>query len=740
MPVQFDPNKTIEQNINAIQTSLKKGEIDYQKYDEEVKDIYAAVFAMRTAAGVLRNKKSTLEVKVKKEDYEKEYKLLQGSPTFADFVKENMDSSNDIRKGHGGAAEDSFKAYVLKKERMPKDVPKRYMPACKDRIAALQEDLKKKPADSEDAIRIYSEIFRARRAVGVVYPDAERTERIINGANLDKAPDMEKNQTFLDFVEKKGDALKREIGSGFGGSAEIMFRQYVTELDSISKDVPQPYMPTAKMRTEALQDKIKSSSFAKLTDDEKTAHYVNLLAARSCVGAERKKSETLERIIEPENHIAWVNYWKHSRTLKEFVKDNPLSAKKAALSGHGGEMEDKLKTYVVDMDRFAEDMPPTFLPDGKTRVEALQKKIKAGDFNERTPEQKLDLYTQLMATREAVGAIRGEKASLESTINAGKFRTSMKKWTENKTFREFIENDPTAARSAAKDGHGGALGEKFKDYIKHLDHIPADIPTPFLPDAKERTEILQKKIKATQDTKKRAELFKELMATRACVQSVRGDKDSLERQIDAGKLNEVCSILNKSASVKNFLSRTPGDELYAAACSGHGGALDDAYTKYAAERTWTLGVVPSGVPERFRPSPDAVLQQYRKGLAEESKGKPDDWYEANADKIMKRTAQVLYMTQINAKNPSRKARREAMSHDSMTDGVQKLMEDDKFKNMFQEIGPKEAVKKMSGKNLMPLIEAYRNAPEAEPPLNPVPAVNQNEVQQQEVQPAVQPMV
>ena len=723
MPVTFDPNKTIEENINAAQKRLKNGEIDYQKYDEEVKDIYTSVFAARTAGRVLRNTKATRQLKVTQQAYEQQYQLLKGSKTFGEFVKENMDSSNDIRKGHGGAAEEEFQSYILKKDRLPVDVPIRYMPTCEKRVEDLQEQLEKKDAKSDDAVRIYSEIFRARRAVGARHDDKAakgRTKFYIPGANYAKTPDMEHNKTFREFVNEKGDEFKKKIGSGHGGAAEHMFRDYVTEKDHLPLDVPQQYMPTAEKRIEAMQKKIKDNSFEGLTEEQKQEKYIELLAARSCVGADRNAPKTLERYIDPKNHNAWVNYWSHSQTLKDFLRENPVMAKKAAKAGHGGELEDKMKEYISKLDRVPNDVPAKYMPDGKQMIEGVQDKIKAADFNGKKPEEKLALYAKLMATREVVGAEKGKAETLERPLNGEMLQKSVNSWMKNKTFKEFLEKNPEEAKKAAKAGHGGELGEKFKEYVKNLDHIPANIPTPFMPDAKERTKILQDKIKETRDAKKRTELYKELMATRAAVESVRGDKDSLERKINAGKLNEAYGALNKSVSVKNFLSRTPADQLYEAARDGHGGALEDAYTNYAAERTWTIGCVPSGVPDRYRPGPDAVLNKYRTELAAESKNKPDNWYAENHDKIMKRTAQMLYLTQVNAKFPSEKDRKKQMSHDTMQDGVQKIMEDGKFKNMFRSLGPKGAMQLMTGKNVMPLMEAYRNAPEPAPAVNPRP--------------------
>ena len=87
---------------------------------------------------------------------------------------------------------------------------------------------------------------------------------------------------------------------------------------------------------------------------------------------------------------------------------------------------------------------------------------------------------------------------------------------------------------------------------------------------------------------------------------------------------------------------------------------------------------------------------------------------------MKRAAQMLYLTEVNAKFPSPRDRRGEMSHDKMQAGVQKIMEDVKFKNMFRDTGERNIVQMMTAKNVTPLIEAYRKAPGAGPAVNPQP--------------------
>lgn len=747
MAVIIDYNKTVYENIDILKNRLKNGQLDFQNYEKEAKEIYAAIFALRTAVNAGRNKTSTIKVKTTKEEYEAQYKALMADKNFGDFVEKNgTDKINKwMAEGHGGKTEEEFQAYLQTTPRLTPTVPFRYMPQSKERIEKLQEELKDKDPQSADAFRIFSEIFKTRRAVGAVHGQKKKLEATVKGENYGKTPDFDKCETFKKFVKERGDSLKDLALKGHGGEAEHMFRDYVAGLDKIPDDVPPQYMPTARQRTEALQEKIKSEEFRSLSKEKQQALYIELLSARASIGAERKKPATLDRALEAKNASAWATYWGKSKTLRTFLESNPTIARKAALSGHGGELEDKLKEHILNMEHIEGDVPKQYMPQGKERIEVLQKKIGSAAFRSLSADEKAKVYAELLATRNSVDAVRKDKDSLEEQIDPAKMKKAYDIWANNKSFQEYVKNNPEAAAKAALSGHGGALEDSYRDYVKNLDHIPAGIPTPFLPDGKERLEILQKKIKATNDPNKRHQLYKEMMATRASVEAVRNDKHSLEKKVNAGKLNEVYDQLNKSNSVKNFLTKTDANTLRSAAIGGHGGALEESYQTYAVNRTYNLGTVPSGVSERYRPTPSQMMQKYRKELADVMKGKSPAWFTQNSAKIKQKTAEMLYLSQVESKYPGIREKQAQMSHDAMQAGVQKIMEDPKFKNMFTALGPQQAMQKAAAASLSPLMSAYQKAPGAAPVQQPVvqnpnpnPApVQPNPVGQQNPQPGLQ---
>ena len=225
----------------------------------------------------------------------------------------------------------------------------------------------------------------------------------------------------------------------------------------------------------------------------------------------------------------------------------------------------------------------------------------------------------ILATRRAIEATRNNKAGLEkATVNRTLKDNIRKEMIKNKALEEFMMNMPYKdLRSLVSSGHGGALEDKFAEHLKKgIDHIPADTPAYYMPTAKERIEGLKAKMdnfrfqKQTSAGEQR-DLYIELMATRAAVNSKRGDKSSLSPTVDPKILEEKREMLKKeplkTALIRATLENTPAKEAaYKAAMDGHGGALEDLVRKevrnMACEKE--SGYKMQDVDERYAPTYD----------------------------------------------------------------------------------------------------------------------------------------
>ena len=113
MPVTIDYNKTALESIDILKARLENGQLDYENYAQDAKEIYAAIFALRQTVGSVRKKKASLEVQPNQEAYEKNYQALMEDPSFAAFVTEQgtQKMNRMIAAGHGGEAEDADNGY-----------------------------------------------------------------------------------------------------------------------------------------------------------------------------------------------------------------------------------------------------------------------------------------------------------------------------------------------------------------------------------------------------------------------------------------------------------------------------------------------------------------------------------------------------------------------------------------------------------------------------------------------------
>ena len=91
--------------------------------------------------------KGTLKGTVSVQEFEQKRNALIQCPTFQTFINRTVENDPDgmkrlLTQGHGGAAEDAFKSFVMEYDRLPSDVPERYMPTAEKRIEQQQKTQK----------------------------------------------------------------------------------------------------------------------------------------------------------------------------------------------------------------------------------------------------------------------------------------------------------------------------------------------------------------------------------------------------------------------------------------------------------------------------------------------------------------------------------------------------------------------------------------------------------------------
>ena len=310
-------------DINAIQKGIKSNKFDGLEHNEK-KEIYATLFASRSAANAVRNKKSSLKVAATPQDWEKKRNELILSSSFQTFLETqgHYKMKTLLSEGHGGAAEDAFQAYVMEQAKLPSDVPERYMPTAKERITQQQTKAKNLDPQSPEAIAAFAEIFRARRSVDAVRKKGSTVEAKINGQKYAQAPDLTNNEVFKNFVGEKGKEFRDTVTADNGGAGEEMFQNYLKDLDHIPAAAPAYYMPTAYNHLESLKEKLKKGG----SSDENLTRLTEIMATRDSVNAVRKKPDSLQPQLSPAALNSAYETWSKCTTFQNYVKEHPAEA------------------------------------------------------------------------------------------------------------------------------------------------------------------------------------------------------------------------------------------------------------------------------------------------------------------------------------------------------------------------------------------------------------------------------
>ena len=338
------------------------------------------------------------------------------------------------------------------------------------------------------------------------------------------------------------------------------------------------------------------------------------------------------------------------------------------------------------MIRLPTDVPQAYMPTAAARIEGLQDQIKGDDFKNAALDTKVTLFAELLGARRSVDAVRGNADSLNLTVPAEKAKAHADKLMKCTAFREFIEKNPDAAKKAAASGHGGALEDAFKDYVKNLDRIPSDVPQAYMPTALERTEILQKKIKSSAFQSKNMYeqnlIYKELVATRAAVEAIRGSKKSLDVPIDAEKLGEARNQLYAQGGADSFFDEASRTILKDAAVAGHGGALEDKLKADLLLQAAVDGVVPEA-PARYQPTSAQLRERIKQELASELKVPNNSAFDTEKEITMKKVAGMMYLTKLERKAQTDGTPVPTLTHKEMQKNVDTLMNSKAFRNMFE---------------------------------------------------------
>lgn len=746
VPAEFMPNANVR--LEAIQEQIEK---DANETPEKRAERYAELIATRSAVNAVRKKSKSLETQIDPAILEEHRQKLLNSKTFKNFINDENQAA-DLRKaaleGHGGALEDKFKEYVKNQPVIGEDVPARFMPTALERTEALQAKMKEPGFDeSENRADLFVELMATRDAVGAVRGKADSLKVPVDPALLaQKREQWKKCESFKSFVtsEDTAEDAKKAAAAGHGGALLDKFKEHVKGQEILPEDLPDEVVPTAKERIDALKKQI-GKSFDEMEPDERTSWIAQIMASRQNVNAVRNKEESLDTKIDPKAVNNTAQELMESGALDAFIKANPKAAKSLATSGHGGELEEKFREFVKGMDVLPDKLPARYVPTAYDRLEGLKDKVKGNEFQNKTTEEKIGIYAEIIGTRRSVNAERNKPDLLKCNMDPARAREESKKLAECSAFQEYCKANPDKVRDLAKSGHGGALEEDFKKYVLNLDHIPEDVPQSFMPTARERTEVLQKKIDsagfASKTQAEQDSLYRELMATRASVNSIRGDKNSLNTRVNAEKLNSIRSEMSKSRGLSEFLSETDRPSLRKAALKGHGGALEDIVKEGVVQQTVKNGTLPDHLPNRYVPKVSVLREKLRESFVKDLKSNTAQSMNLNKDQYKKKVAASMYLTVLEKKAGNEEPK---LNSEAMEKNVNRLSKSKAFDKMFEQSAATHTiVSKIAAKRMSEVMENFssKGGTFAEPQPQPQPVLQNQPVQQrnQPVQQQNQPV-
>ena len=259
------------------------------------------------------------------------------------------------------------------------------------------------------------------------------------------------------------------------------------------------------------------------------------------------------------------------------------------------------------------------LDEHKAAIGALPKKFKGpnADIDEAVASQKLrGLCIDIMATRRSIEAKRNNKSGLaKSQMNADLLDSIREDMAKSSALDQFLKSmSYSDLRSLAASGHGGAMEDKFAEYLKkNPEAIPADAPYQYMPTAKERTEALRSQMDDADFAKytppgEQRKTYIELLAARMAVNSKRHKKETLNVQLNAETLDQERKKLKEeplnTALIRLTAMGDMADGTYKAAMAGHGGALEDRMVRMLRQMAMEKenGYQMQNVDPRFAPT------------------------------------------------------------------------------------------------------------------------------------------
>ena len=319
----------------------------------------------------------------------------------------------------------------------------------------------------EDQQRRYvTAVFAARQAVDSKQGDKASLEHPLSfEAFMSDYKRFLENEPLQELIKAgNGQVFQEQMKKGHGGALEQVIKNINVEDYVFDSKMPSRLLPTALERIEYMMKNIREFD-PDIGDEFFRNKIACIFAARTAVRAGRGSKSDLDKPLfaSEANDIRRELF--ESETFKAFLQDPATGGKVKDLCskrGHGGAMEDLYKEFLAKYPTLPTDeFSSRYMPTVKQRTEALRNIAKAPSFASKTPQEKKQIYIEVMAARMAAQTRRNNKDDLKQQISMNEYKKALKELSESKFLDQVLDQAMANGDLPKKiiEGHGGALEE-----------------------------------------------------------------------------------------------------------------------------------------------------------------------------------------------------------------------------------------------------------------------------------------
>ena len=453
---------------------------------------------------------------------------------------------------------------------------------------------------------------------------------------------------------------------------------------------------------------------------------LNIIAARRTAGSGRDTKYILDRPMDFAACVSVMDQVAGNKSIVDWVRSlSSEERRKYATTGHGGAMEDAFKEHVKNLDIIPDDIPNYYMPNAKTRCEALQQRMKDHSFTHGLDKRKVDMYTELLATRMAAESVRSSKDSLDKALTAAQVAEARNKIINSPVFTAIKNVNAKLGDEAFRDavhGHGGKLEDDVREEIRNLSNAKdngyrlAEVDKRFAPtysqrgadiisminsDGSETGALPRRSIRVSLTNQEKIEKLAEL----ALIDRKLFTHQQTENIVDAKEFNREAKRLAAGYAVALTDEETFNSLINAT--KGNWNELSDALKKFENKNAGTILA-------------ESMKTEITDDVEDILKGDPN----TQKEKLVRLAAKKMVVDKVVFTEYDEKKKFDALSRENI-DSKRQLMENNvTFRKMVDSMDAKTLAETIA-KGGIALEQAFDNAAKApdKPQVEAVPAAN-----------------